>query len=70
MRNVNVQENVVISKKFGFIVQEFRLHWLATMTVSTPSYSLLQTGINQTFFIIHIVGATMVTTSLPSICSR
>ena len=27
----NVQGNVAKSRKFGFFVQEFRLHWLATM---------------------------------------
>ena len=33
MRNINVQGNVVKSRKFGFFVQEFRLHWLATMII-------------------------------------
>ena len=33
MRNINVQGNVVKSREFGFFVQEFRLHWLATMNV-------------------------------------
>ena len=35
MRNINVRENVVKSRRFGFFVLEFRLHYLATMVMST-----------------------------------
>ena len=46
MKNINVKENVVKSSKSGFLVQEFSLHWLATMGCTCTTIGVIVCDMN------------------------